>query len=85
MIGGGIIAILFGVDAEGKALEDIAKPLSVISRPPTTIFRSGADREGVDDIARAQSGSAGHGPVPGQRYGEYDDPAQTRPDDEPLA
>ena len=50
MIAGGIVAIFFGVDAEGKALEDIAKPLSVIGKPASAIFRSGADRAGIDDI-----------------------------------
>ncbi|TVZ07158.1 MFS transporter [Trebonia kvetii] len=78
MIIGGIVAIFFGVDAEGKALEDIAKPLSVIGKPATAIFRSGADREGIDDIA-------GPAPIPGQRYAEHDGPATTRPDDDPLA
>jgi len=76
MILGGIVAIFFGVDAEGKALEDIAKPLSVIGRPPEAIFRSGVDREGID---------YGSGSVPDQRYARHDDPAHTRPDDEPLA
>ena len=44
MILGGVVAIFFGVDAEGKALEDVAKPLSVIGKPPEAIFRTGADR-----------------------------------------
>jgi MFS family permease len=74
MILGGVVAIFFGVDAEGKALEDIAKPLSVIGRPPEAIFRSGVDREGIDDISVTEPGSPRH-----------DDPARTRPDDEPLA
>ncbi len=82
MIVGGIVAIFFGVDAEGKALEDIAKPLSVIGRPPTTIFRSGADRRGSTTWQGHSQAPRGTDPVPGQRY---DDPATTRPDDDPLA
>ena len=64
--------------AEGKALEDIAKPLSVISRLFTTIFWFGADREGIDDIA-------GSAPIPGQRYGEHDDFAANWLDDDSVA
>ena len=41
MIIGGIAAIFFGVNAEGKSLEDIAKPLSVVAKPAETIFRTG--------------------------------------------
>jgi MFS family permease len=41
MILGGLVAAFLGVDAEGKALEDVAKPLSVIARPPEGLFRSG--------------------------------------------
>jgi hypothetical protein len=52
MILGGVAAIFFGVAAEGKSLEDVATPLSVVSKPPQTIFRSGVDREGVDPAAR---------------------------------
>lgn len=33
MIAGGVVAWYFGVDAEQRALEDIATPLSVVSRP----------------------------------------------------
>lgn len=33
--------MFFAVDAEGKALEDIAKPLSVVAKPAETIFRAG--------------------------------------------
>ena len=33
MIVGGLVAVFFAVDAEGKSLEDIAKPLSVIGKP----------------------------------------------------
>src|SRR5215468_4972386 len=41
MIIGGIAAIIFGVNAEGKALEDVARPQSVIGKPPEAIFRAG--------------------------------------------
>jgi hypothetical protein len=41
MIAGGVIALFFGVAAEGKSLEDVAKPLSVIAKPSEAIFRSG--------------------------------------------
>jgi MFS family permease len=36
MIFGGIIEILFGVNAEGKSLEDITKPLTATEEPPPT-------------------------------------------------
>jgi MFS family permease len=42
MILGGVIAIFLAVDAEGKSLEDIARPLSVVAKPSETIFRTGA-------------------------------------------
>ncbi len=48
MVVGGVTAIFFGVAAEGKSLEDVATPLSVIGRPPEAIFRTGVDREGID-------------------------------------
>jgi MFS family permease len=41
MIAGGLIAVFFAVDAEGKSLEDVARPLSVIGKPSEAIFRSG--------------------------------------------
>ncbi|MBV9445092.1 MAG: MFS transporter [Streptosporangiaceae bacterium] len=41
MIIGGLVAVFFAVDAEGKALEDVAKPLSVIGKPAEAIFRTG--------------------------------------------
>ena len=34
MILGGLVAAFLAVDAEGKSLEDVAKPLSVIAKPP---------------------------------------------------
>jgi MFS family permease len=41
MIAGGLVAVFLAVDAEGKSLEDVAKPLSVIGKPSEAIFRSG--------------------------------------------
>jgi len=41
MILGGVVAAFLAVDAEGKSLEDVAKPLSVIAEPAATIFRAG--------------------------------------------
>jgi MFS family permease len=41
MIIGGLVAVFFAVDAEGKSLEDIATPLSVIAKPSESIFRAG--------------------------------------------
>src|ERR1700735_1290150 len=58
MILGGLAAIFFGVNAEGKALEDVATPLSVIGKPSEAIFRAGADRRGVDPTVSG-SGSIG--------------------------
>jgi MFS family permease len=48
MILGGVVAIFFGVAAEGKSLEDVAKPLSVIGKPSEAIFRPGSGGEGID-------------------------------------
>ncbi len=45
MIIGGQVAVFLGVDAEGKSLEDIATPLSVIAKPPQAIFRTGAHED----------------------------------------
>jgi MFS family permease len=42
MILGGLTAVFFAVDAEGKSLEDVARPLSVIGKPTEAIFRSGS-------------------------------------------
>jgi hypothetical protein len=42
MILGGVVAVFLAVDAQGKALEDIATPLSVIAKPAQAIFRAGA-------------------------------------------
>jgi sugar transport protein len=41
MILGGIVAAFLGVAAEGKSLEDVARPLSVVGKPSEGIFRSG--------------------------------------------
>ena len=41
MIVGGLVAAFLAVDAEGKSLEDVAKPLSVVAKPAQTIFRAG--------------------------------------------
>ncbi len=46
MIAGGLVAAFLAVDAEGKSLEDVAKPLSVIAKPAEAIFRSGDPRQG---------------------------------------
>jgi MFS family permease len=40
MILGGLVAVFLAVDTEGKALEDIAKPLSVVAKPVEAIFRA---------------------------------------------
>jgi len=41
MILGGLVAAFLGVSAEGKSLEDVARPLSVTAKPPQGMFRSG--------------------------------------------
>ena len=46
MILGGVVAAFLGVDAEGKSLEDVATPLSVIGGSAEGIFRSGDPRQG---------------------------------------
>ena len=43
MIAGGLVAVFLAVDAEGKSLEDVARPLSVIAKPAEAIFRAGGD------------------------------------------
>ena len=43
MVLGGLAAVFFGVNAEGKSLEDVATPLSVIAKPSQAIFRAGGD------------------------------------------
>jgi MFS family permease len=44
MVLGGLAAVFFGVNAEGRSLEDVATPLSVIAKPSQAIFRPGGDR-----------------------------------------
>ena len=96
MILGGVIAIFFGVAAEGKALEDVARPLSVIGKPSEAIFRTGTEGRSVDPTAFPAAGpgvspTAGtgisSGSVPDPRVSQHDDDsARPRPDDEmPLA
>jgi len=45
MILGGLVAVFLAVNAEGKSLEDIARPLSVIAKPAQTIFRAGSHED----------------------------------------
>ena len=45
MIVGGLVAAFLAVNAEGKSLEDIARPLSVIAKPAQAIFRAGAHED----------------------------------------
>jgi hypothetical protein len=52
MILGGLVAAFLAVDAEGKSLEDVATPLSVVAKPAATIFRAGAR----DDLGPPASG-----------------------------
>jgi hypothetical protein len=101
MVIGGVVAIFFGVAAEGKSLEDVATPLSVIAKPSESIFRTGVDTKGIDATASNSDGSFGGGStmtgtrlldteptsVPDPRPGGHDDPAHTRPPDDgmPLA
>jgi MFS family permease len=46
MILGGAVAAFLAVDAEGKSLEDVARPLGVIAGSSEGIFRSGDPRQG---------------------------------------
>jgi len=41
MIIGGLVAVFFAVDAEGKSLEDVATPLSVVAKPSKAAFPAG--------------------------------------------
>jgi MFS family permease len=76
MMLGGLAAVFFAVNAEGKSLEDVATPLSVIGRPPEAIFRAG-DHRGASPRAE--------GTVPDPRPAGHDDTARTRDDGTPLA
>ncbi len=71
MMLGGLTAVFFAVDAEGKSLEDVATPLSVVAKPAQAIFRAGGDGRSVDQAA-----------VPDPHWGQHDDPARTRLDDD---
>jgi hypothetical protein len=84
---GDIAAIIFGVAAEGRALEDVASPLPVIRNLSEAIFRAGSDRPGIAPTATGiKSSGFDPGAVPEPRLAEHDDPARTRPDDStPLA
>ncbi|MFZ0048825.1 MAG: MFS transporter, partial [Streptosporangiaceae bacterium] len=46
MILGGLVAAFLAVNAEGKSLEDVARPLSVMAKPPESIFRTGGQISG---------------------------------------
>ena len=69
MMLGGLAAVFFAVDAEGKSLEDVARPLSVIGGRSEAIFRSGVDRDGIEPT------------VPDPRAARHDDPTRSRRDD----
>jgi MFS family permease len=45
MILGGVVAAFLGVNAEGKSLEEVARPLSVVAKPPQAVFRAGDRRQ----------------------------------------
>jgi MFS family permease len=51
MVLGGLAAVFFGVNAEGRSLEDVATPLGVIGKPPESIFRAGSERPVTDPPA----------------------------------
>jgi MFS family permease len=74
MIFGGVIAIFFGVAAEGKSLEDVAKPLSVVAGRSQAVFRTGGDGTAVDPTANRDTMRPAAGPA-----------AQTRDDIDPAA
>jgi MFS family permease len=82
MMLGGLAAVFFAVNAEGKSLEDVARPLSVIGKPSEAIFRAGADREGIDPFMPGSTGDIGPGSVPDPRLAGHDDRAQFRRDDD---
>ncbi|MBO0872662.1 MAG: MFS transporter [Pseudonocardia sp.] len=47
MIIGGVVAVLFAVDAEGKSLEDLAPPFAVVGRPGTARAEDAAHPTGT--------------------------------------
>ena len=53
MLFGGLVAFKFGIDAEGKALEDIAPPLSSYDENGNALTSSAGLRSGDDDRAPA--------------------------------
>jgi len=87
MMLGGLAAVFLGVNAEGKSLEDVATPLSVIAKPSAAIFRSGDARSAVNPVPTdgGDDRVGGAESVPDPRYGEHDDPSPTRDDGTPLA
>jgi MFS family permease len=82
MMLGGLAAVFFAVNAEGKSLEDVARPLSVIGKPSEAIFRSGVDREGIDPFRPRGTRNTGSGSVPDPRLADHDDSANFRRDDD---
>jgi hypothetical protein len=50
MFGGGLIAWFFGVDAEGKSLEDVAPPLSAVETPHVTPHAPADSPHGHDRV-----------------------------------
>jgi hypothetical protein len=87
MIPGDIAAIICGVDAEGRALEDVASPLPVIRKPSEAIFRADSDRPGIDPAATGiRSSGFQPGAVPDPRLAQHDDPREHgRATERPLA
>ncbi len=60
MVIGGLVAGFFGVDAEQKLLEDIAKPLSATHPSPHLSAVTGAPRSGGAEHAGLTWSGAGH-------------------------
>ena len=87
MMLGGLAAVFFGVDAEGKSLEDVATPLSVIAKPSAAIFRSGDTRSAGNPVATDGDDGrvTGAESIPDPSYGEQDGPSGTRDDGTPMA
>ncbi len=51
MIAGGVVAVFFAVDAEGKSLEDVARPLSAVAKPPRNHLLRG-DQQRPEPLGR---------------------------------
>jgi MFS family permease len=86
MILGGIAAIIFGVNAEGKSLEDVALPLSVVNRKNETTVGSSTAQAAVEPSYPEQAdGTAAVSPgtdsVTDPRAGTHSDPRATQSDD----